>query len=94
MIILSFFTAQVDRTVLDRFYARMKTPVNPDPAKDRAEVELSYQKPDRFNHTKIFPGSQLEFCRWTSEDAWGFILGLVAAGVVIGLTLWVAGIGV
>ncbi len=94
MIVLSFFTAQVDRTVLDRFYVRMKTPVNPDPAKDRAEVELSYQKPDRFNHTKIFPGSQLEFCRWTSEDAWGFILGLVAAGVVIGLTLWVAGIGV
>jgi len=93
MVLLSFFTRPVDKGVLNRFYAKMKTPVNPDPATDRAELEKSYSRPDRFDHTKLFPGTNLEFTHWTREDTAGFAFGLLAAGVVIGLTLWVAGIG-
>lgn len=93
MILLSLFTAQGDKGVLDRFYAKMKTPVNPDPEKDRAELQLSYSDPGRFDHTKIFPGTQFEFTRWNKEDTWGFVLGLLGTVLVIWLTLFVAGIG-
>ena len=93
MVILSLFTGAVDRTVLDRFYARMKTPVNPDPEKDRTEVELSYANPTRFDHVKLFPNSQFEFTRWNKEDTYGFLLGILGTILVIALTLFVAGIG-
>ena len=33
MVIFSLFTGPVNKTALDRFYARVKTPVNPDPEK-------------------------------------------------------------
>ena len=93
MVIFSLFTRSVDKTVLDRFYARMKTPVNPDPEKDRKEVELSYANPNRFDHVKFFPKSQFEFTKWTKEDTYGFLLGILGTILVIALTLIVAGIG-
>ena len=93
MVIFSLFTSPVDRTVLGRFYARMKTPVNPDPEKDRKEVELSYANPTRFDHVKLFPNSQFEFTRWTKQDTYGFLLGILGTILVIALTLLVAGIG-
>jgi len=79
--------------MLERFYARMKTPVNPDPEKDAREVELSYANPRRFDHTKIFPNSQFEFTKWNKEDVVGFLFGILGTILVIALTLWIAGIG-
>jgi len=93
MIVFSLFTAPIQRSVLDRFYARMKTPVNPDPALDRQEVEKSYAEPTRFDHTKIFPGTNFEFTRWNREDTVGFLFGLLGTVLVIGLTLLMAGFG-
>jgi hypothetical protein len=93
MIVLSLVTAPGDKTALDRFYVKMKTPVNPDPKKDKEELEVSYRNPDRFEAKKLFPGTSLEITRWDKTDTVGFALGLLGTIVVIGLTLWVAGIG-
>ena len=51
----------------------MKTPVNPDPERDEAEMDVSYAEPQRFDDQKLFPGTQLEFQRPTKMDVGGFI---------------------
>ncbi|GIT78033.1 MAG: hypothetical protein Ct9H300mP32_4150 [Verrucomicrobiota bacterium] len=69
MILASLVTKPNSRQALDRLYVKMKTPVDPDPAGDRAQMERSYAQPDRFDERKLFPGSSLEFHgqgRWIS----------------------------
>jgi len=65
-----------------RFYVKMKTKVIPDREKDHAELEKSYADPTRFDHTKLFPNSSWEFCKWPKEDIWGF---LVCSASTIGI---------
>jgi SSS family solute:Na+ symporter len=55
-----------------RFYVKMKTKVIADREKDKAELEKSYANLTRFDHTKLFPNSNWEFCKWTKEDTYGF----------------------
>jgi SSS family solute:Na+ symporter len=78
----SWLTKPTDPRRVARFYARMKTPVEPDPAADALAVEESYAHPTRFDHTKIFPRSNWEFGKWTKLDALGFI-GVCASVVII-----------
>ncbi len=59
-----------------RFYAKMKTKVIADRELDKAELQKSYDNPTRFDHLKLFPKSNWEFCKWTKEDTWGFLVSL------------------
>ncbi|MEO2033458.1 MAG: sodium:solute symporter family protein [Planctomycetaceae bacterium] len=93
MIVFSLITPQNSRNALDRYYVKMKTPVGPDPEHDKAEVEMSYADPSRFDHRKLFPGTSLEFQRPTRLDVGGFILCFLMCFAVIGLVLVVAQIG-
>ncbi len=67
-----------------RFYVRMKTPVIADREKDKAELEKSFADPTRFDHTKLFPNSNWEFCKWTKEDTWGVIASLALTIGIVG----------
>jgi hypothetical protein len=67
-----------------RFYVKMKTKVIPDRELDKAELEKSYADPTRFDHTKLFPKSSWEFCKWTWEDTWGFFLSLFLTVGILG----------
>jgi hypothetical protein len=67
-----------------RFYVKMKTKVVSDRELDRAELEKSYANPTRFDHTKLFPNSNWEFCKWDKEDTWGVI---ASAGLTVGILL-------
>ncbi len=93
MIIASLLTKPNSKKSLDKLYARMKTPVNPDPEKDAAELEKSYTNPDRFDDTRLFPGTQLEFTRFTKQDGWGFLACFAICFVIIGLIVAVSRIG-
>ena len=93
MVLISLFTRPVEKRSLDRFYSKMQTPVQPDPEKDRQELEKSYADPGRFEDQKIFPGTNFEFTRWTKVDIIGFSLGIAGTILVIGLTLVMANIG-
>ena len=93
MILASLVTKPNSKEALDRLYVKMKTPVDPDPAGDRAEMEKSYAQPDRFNERKLFPGSSLEFQRPTALDFWGFIVCFAICFGIIGLAILVSGIG-
>ena len=76
-----------------RFYVKMKTPVDPDPEKDKAEMKKSYANPGRFDDTRMFPGTSLEVTRPTPQDFWGFLICFAICFVIIGLVLLMAGIG-
>ena len=71
----------------------MKTPVDPEPEKDEAELKKSYAQPDRFDDTRLFPNTQLEITRPTKQDFWGFLACFAICFVIIGLIVLVAGIG-
>jgi len=93
MIIASLLTNPNDRKALDRLYVKLKTPVDPVPEKDEAEIEKSYANPDRFDKNKLFPNSNLEFQRPTKYDVIGFITCFALCFAIIGLVLFVAQIG-
>ena len=93
MILVSLFTQPNSKKALDRLYVKMKTPVDPDPERDEAEIDVSYARPDRFDDRKLFPGTQLEFQRPTKMDFWGFVGCFAICFAIIGIVLWVAKIG-
>ncbi|HJN81807.1 MAG: sodium:solute symporter family protein [Verrucomicrobiota bacterium] len=93
MIAASLLTKPNRREALDRLYVKMKTPVDPDPAGDRAQMERSYAQPDRFDECKLFPGSSLEFQRPSALDFWGFVGCFAICFGIIGLAILVSKIG-
>lgn len=93
MIIASLLTKPNDKKALDRLYVKLKTPVDPVPEKDEAEIEKSYANPDRFDKNKLFPNSNLEFQRPTKYDVIGFLTCFALCFAIIGLVLLVAQIG-
>ena len=61
-----------DKHRIDGFFAKMKTPVGATPELDDRDVALSYEQPHRFDHKKLFPGTNWEFSKWTKHDFLGF----------------------
>ena len=93
MILLSLITPRVDREALDRYYVKMKTPVNPDPAADEAEIEASYRDPSRFDDRRLLPFLGLELQRPRLADLAGFVIGFLICFAIIGFTVWLAKLG-
>jgi len=93
MIVVSLVTPRNSKTALDRYYVKMKTPVDPDPEQDKRQMEQSYADPSRFDHKRLLPGTSLEFQRPTLVDALGFLIGFVICFAIVGLAILLAGIG-
>ena len=70
-----------------RFYVKMKTKVIVDRELDKAELQKSYDNPTRFDHLKLFPKSNWEFCKWDKDDTWG-VIASTALTVGILLAFW------
>ena len=93
LIVVSYLTPRNDPQLLDRYYAKMKTEVDPDPEADRLNLQASYEEPSRFDDRKLFPGSDIEIMRPRFKDIAGFLISCVVCVVIIGLLVWIAGIG-
>lgn len=93
MIMLSLVTRQNSKSALDRYYVKMKTPVTGDSDHDVAELQRSYENPDRFADKKLFPKSRLEIQKPTRQDMVGFVVSLATCFIVIGVAMLIAGIG-
>jgi solute:Na+ symporter, SSS family len=93
MILVSFFTRPVRREALDRYYAKMKTMVDPDPEIDRRNLEVAYANPEALEHRKLFPGTSLEVQKPTRADVVGFVACFAVVGLIIVLAMLVARIG-
>jgi len=88
ILILGYVSKPTDKQILDRFYGRLLTPVNPDAALDAQEVALTYENPHRFDHTKLFPQSAWNIRRWGWSDWKGVVIAAVAF-FSIGLLMYV-----
>lgn len=83
LLVASCMTRPCDPEILARFYARLKTPVGATPELEAEAVALSYANPSRFEHTKLFPGTNWEFTKWDKTDALGFIACCAATGIIL-----------
>lgn len=90
MILISLITPRNSQEGLDRYYVKMKTPVDPDPAVDRQKLEQAYEDRAKLETRKLIPGSQLEFQKPTVSDAIGFVVCFGVCFAIIGLASFVA----
>lgn len=93
MILCSLLTRPNSRKALDRYYAKMKTPVQPDPETDRQALASALRHPDKLESQKLFPGSNLEFSRPKAEDVIGFLATFALCFLIIAFALWIASLG-
>ncbi|GIT30618.1 MAG: hypothetical protein Ct9H300mP1_26640 [Planctomycetaceae bacterium] len=56
MIVASLLTRKNSEEALDRYYAKMKTPVDPDPEADARKLEAAYADPSTCERVKLLPG--------------------------------------
>jgi solute:Na+ symporter, SSS family len=71
----------------DRFFVKMKMPINSDWESDKRELENLYTRPQSLDYLKLFPNSNWEFTKWTSGDVIGFGTCWLVALAILGL-LW------
>ncbi|MCP4193911.1 MAG: sodium:solute symporter family protein [Planctomycetaceae bacterium] len=93
MIGVSFVTRPNRKESLDRYFSKMKTPVDPDPNADQRALETALASPEVNEAKKLFPGSSLEFQRPSAFDLLGFLACFGVCFGVIGLAVWLANIG-
>ena len=72
LISISLVTRPSALNLASPFYAKMKTPVAPTPEQDQEVVRQNQADPSRVEHLKLFPGTNLEFAKWTRQDFLGF----------------------
>jgi len=78
----------VPKAHLDRFFARVHTPVQATAEADENAVEASYANPDKFASDKLFPGTLWEILKPAPSDYIGFFGTCGLVGVILVL-LWV-----
>jgi len=88
LILVSLFTRPEDSAKLDRFFVKMKTPVQSDKDAEAREMALSYENPHRFDNLKMFKNSSFEFDRFDRTDIKG-IVWFSVGGVAILLLLYI-----
>lgn len=93
LFIVGLITRPDEKEAVDRFFVKMKTPVLADPESDKAELEKSYANPARFDHQKMFPKSNWEFCKWNKVDGIGFAISCCVAAFIVGMLFLVVSIG-
>jgi len=93
MIIASVFTTKNSDEALDRYYAKMKTPVDPDPEADARKLEAAYADPSTCERVKLLPNSSLEFQKPTTEDIVGFVISVAVCFGIIGIAFGMTMIG-
>lgn len=93
MILISWLTKKNRKEALDRYYVKMKTPVNANPTKDAEELEVSYSMPQRFDSRKLFPNSNLEIQKPRFVDLAGFLVAVLICFLFVQVILWLAKLG-
>jgi hypothetical protein len=89
LILVSLLTKPTDPARVALFYGKMKTPVGDTPELEEAAMEETRRNPTRFDHTKLIPSSNWEFCKWDKVDTVGFLAcsALSAAIVMLFVSL-------
>ncbi|HBN76521.1 MAG TPA: hypothetical protein DD473_12025, partial [Planctomycetaceae bacterium] len=92
LMLVSLVTPRCNAEKLNRYYAKMKTEVDPDPEKDAAKLAESYANPTRFDDRRLLPGTDWEFMKPSRKDITGFLVSVVVCFIILALLIWVANI--
>lgn len=87
LIIVSLLTRPTDPVMVAQFYGKMKTPVGETPELEAATMAETELNPTRFDHTKLLPSSNWEFCKWDRIDTIGFIICCAMSATIVGIFL-------
>jgi len=94
LIIASWLSPRTDAKRVAYFYGKMKTPVGDTPELEAAGMAETVRNPTRFDHTKLFPKSNWEFCKWDKVDTVGFLAccatSIAIVGIFVLLLTWAA----
>ena len=93
MIFCSLFTRRNSEHALDRYYAKMKTPVDPNREQDEKNLVSAYADPIALEHRKLLPGTDFEFQRPSAVDVTGFILCVCICFAIVAAAAFVASLG-
>jgi SSS family solute:Na+ symporter len=85
LIVVSLLTPRTDPARVAFFYGKMKTPVGDTPELEAAAMEETRVNPTRFDHTKLIPRSNWEFCKWDKVDAIGFLACCSVSAAIVGV---------
>jgi SSS family solute:Na+ symporter len=87
LFLISFFTKPAPLPDLNRFFARIRTPVQPTQEEEDKALQHAFEHSNELEKIKIFPGSNWEIYKPGWSDLWGFGGSWVLVGIVI-LLLW------
>ena len=87
LFLISFVTKPVGKNQLDRFFAKMHTPVQKTEEEEAKALAESYADPEKFNKDKLFPRSNWEIMKPGKWDFIGFGGSWILVGLII-LLLW------
>jgi hypothetical protein len=85
LIVVSLLTKPTDPARVAFFYGKMKTPVGETPELEAAAMTETRRNPTRFDHTKLVPASNWEFCKWDRTDTIGFAACCAVSAAIVGL---------
>jgi SSS family solute:Na+ symporter len=84
---VSWMTPPVPRDALDRFFAKLHTPVQPTPEAEAAALSAAYANPRQYDADKWFSSPNWEILKPARSDYIGFFGTWALVGVII-LLLW------
>jgi len=87
LFLLSYLTRAVPKADLDRFFAKVHTPVQPTAELEQKALAEATARPEVFERRKIWPGSNWEIMKPGWRDVLGFGGSWLLVGVML-LLLW------
>ena len=94
LITVSLLTSSAGVVQADRFFIKMRTPVNPrGPKYDKNDLERAYTNPGISGGILIFKRSNLEFYKWYRKDWYGFLFSWGIVIVILALLYAVVSVG-
>lgn len=93
MLVVSLVTPKNNEANLDRYYTKMRTPVDADPQADKARLEAAMAGECDDVIKPLLPNTSLEFNRPTRADAVGFLVMSATCVLVIGTAYLVFNMG-
>ena len=87
LFLLSYFTRAVPKADLDRFFAKIHTPIQPTAELEQKALAEAAARPEAFEPRKVWPGSNWEIMKPGWRDVLGFGGSWLLVGVML-LLLW------
>lgn len=93
LFLFSFLTREKDPRRAERFYVKMRTPVDADPEKDAETLRDNLNNPALTEAAKLFPLSSWEFQKWTGKDTKAFAACCLIAISILGIFAFLLNLG-